>query len=373
MHELSRRTALVGLLGTAGAAVAGCSGQPTASSAPVMSPSATPSPTPSVDDRPRWPLSGKLLKNQDDALHPAVAVKVPDNRNEHPQRGLESADIVFVELDGYRDPSGYSGTRLVPVFHSTMPDAVGPVRSIRPVDIPLLSPMHALIGNTGATGWVLNYVKSFGDSLEGMLSYMNTKGTGSYSIDPARVRTYQGVTYYDRAVLCHPKVLIKQTKKFQEGPPQVYFPFGDADVASTVDGADARTISVPWKSGNSYNMSYTWNASSGTWLRSMPWGPHILSSGKRVAPVNVLVISAKQHYDKIYTGGGHDEPIHDIIDTTGPFHYFHGGRYVTGTWQKADVTEPFTFTLEDGSPLVMAPGQTYVELPDKKAKIVIKN
>ncbi|MFT3860753.1 DUF3048 domain-containing protein [Micropruina sp.] len=375
MHELSRRTALVGLLGTAGAVAAGCTGQQTPSSTPEPSTSATPTPSPSasVDDRPRWPLSGKLLKDADDAKHAAVAVKVPDNRNEHPQRGLDKADIVFVQLDGYRDASGYSSTRLVPVFHSSMPDAVGPVRSIRPVDVPLLSPMHAIIGNTGATGWVLKYVKHYSSFLEGMLSYMKTKGTGSYSIDPARVRVYQGVTYYDRAVLCHPKVLAKQTKKFRDGPPQVYFPFGDAKLASTVDGKTAASISVPWKSGNSYNMLYTWSEKTGTWLRSMPWGAHTLSDGTRVAPDNVLIIRAKQHYDKIYSGSGHDEPIHDIIDTSGPFHYFHGGKYVTGTWAKGSVEEIFSFTLDDGRPLSMAPGQTYVELPNKSAKIVIKS
>ncbi len=372
MHELSRRTALVGLLGT-GVAVAGCSGQPASSTPPVEAPSATPTATPSTDAPPRWPLSGKLLKDPADAKHAAVAVKVPDNRNEHPQRGLDQADIVFVELDGYRDSSGYSGTRLVPVFHSSMPDAVGPVRSIRPVDIPLLSPMHAIIGNTGATGWVLKYVQEFDSYIEGMLSYMNTKGTGSYSIDSSRIRVLNGVRYYDRAVVCHPAVLAKQTKKFRDGPPQLYFPFGDAEAASTVDGDKVKTISVPWKSGNSYNMSYTWNASSGTWLRSMPWGPHVLAGGKRVAPNNVMVISARQHYEKLRSGSGHDEPIHDIIDTSGPFHYFQGGRYVTGTWSKGDVSEPFSFALDDGSPLVMAPGQTYVELPDKKAKIVIKS
>jgi len=377
MHELSRRSALVGLLGAAGTLAAGCTGQPppstSGSETPPVSGSPTPSPSPSIDTRPRWPLSGKLLKNADDAAHAPVAVKVPDNRNEHPQRGLDDADIVFVELDGYRDPAGFSSTRLVPVFHSKLAPAVGPVRSIRPVDIPLLSPMHALIGNTGATGWVLNYVKHYGSFLEGMLSYMNTKGTGSYSIDPARVRVYQGTTYYDRAVLCHPKALAKVSKKFRDGPPQVYFPFGDAKVASTVSGSTARSISVPWKSGNSYNMSYTWNENSGTWLRSMPWGPHRLADGTRVAPDNVLVIRAKQHYAKIYTGSGHAEPIHDIIDTSGPFHYFHGGKFVTGVWTKGSVEEPFGFTLDDGSPLSMAPGQTYVELPNKGAKIVIKS
>jgi hypothetical protein len=86
-------------------------------------PGATPSPSPSVDARPRWPLSGKLLKDEGKARHAAVAVKVPDNRREHPQRGIDKADIVFVELEGYRDASGYGGTRLVPVFHQ------GPIES----------------------------------------------------------------------------------------------------------------------------------------------------------------------------------------------------------------------------------------------------
>lgn len=42
-------------------------------------------------------------------------------------------------------------------------------------------------------------------------------------------------------------------------------------MASTRDGKTAHSISVPWKSGNSYNMSYTWSEKTGTWLRSMPW------------------------------------------------------------------------------------------------------
>ena len=138
-----------------------------------------------------------------------------------------------------RTPSGYSGTRLVPVFHSRMADTVEPVRSIRPVDIPLLSPMDAIIGNTGAAPWVINYVKHYRAHLEGMLSYLTTVGTGSYGTDPSRVYTYNGQTYYDRATICHPKVLAKQTKRFRAGPPQLYFPF--ASTRKEVSAAQGKT------------------------------------------------------------------------------------------------------------------------------------
>src|SRR4029450_13872531 len=165
MAQISRRAALLGIVGIG---LAGCSKTsvqlicpPTPAPPPSPPPSQTPSPSPSVHTRPRWPLTGKLLKDEDNARHAAVAVKVPDNRWEHPQRGIDKADIVFVELEGYRDASGYSGTRLGPGLHSRMGDRVAAGRAVRPVDIPLLSPIHALIGNTGASRWVVNYVKHY--------------------------------------------------------------------------------------------------------------------------------------------------------------------------------------------------------------------
>ena len=45
---------------------------------------------------------------------------------------------------------------------------------------------------------------------------------------------------------------------------------------------------------------------------------------------------------------------------------------MSGTWRKGKVPEPFEFTLAGGSPFKMAPGQTFVELPDTHAKIRIE-
>lgn len=375
VRGISRRTALLGLLA---AGLAACSrAKPTSepiAPAPSTTPAPTPTPTPSptVDTRPRWPLTGRLLKDEGAARHAAVAVKVPDNRIEHPQRGIDEADIVFVQLEGYRNASGYSGTRLVPVFHSRMPDTVEPVRSIRPVDIPLLSPMNALIGNTGAAPWVVNYVKHHRAHLEGALSYLKTIGSGSYGTNPARVYHVSGQPYYDRATTCHPKVLARQTKRFRSGPPQPYFPWASTpDEVSAAQGKRCRSVAVPYQ-GDGYVMSYRYDAQTQRYRRSMPWGPHVMVDGTRFSCDNVLVIKAKQHYGKLFHGSGHDEPLHDIIDEQGTFYYVNRGRYVTGTWRKGEVHEPFTFTLADGRPLKMAPGQTCVELPDTRAKIRVK-
>ena len=382
MESVSRRMFVVGAIGTAGAAVAtplltACTPQqppaqspsvvpspPATTSAPEQTPTAEPVP---VDDRPRWPLTGALLDDPAKAERAVVAVKVPDNKGEHPQVGINDADIVFVELDGY--PAGLyrSGTRLVPVYHSRYAADVGPVRSIRPVDVALLSPMDAIIGNTGAAGWTLRYFKKNAKGIDFKKNYMATKGTGSYSIDGSRVRTIKGVKYYDRAVLCHPKQLAKQSKT-STTPQVLYFPFvtGDEVPSTEVAGKDAKTISVPWQKGDSYNMGYSYSSKQGLYLRSMPWGKHVLKDGSRVVTDNVLVIQAKQHF-------AHHEPFHDVTGKKGTFYYAHGGAYVKGTWSKGeDVDSLFEFTLEDGSPLKMALGRTFVELPHTKSKISFK-
>lgn len=387
MEPVSRRAALVGTAGVVGAVVVGCAvDKPQQSTSPTAAgtgaapgttqPSATP--TAPVDTTPRWPLTGKPLDNPDDAKKVVVVVKVPDNKGEHPQAGLNDADIVYVQMDGYPAIVGKTSTRLVPVFHTTYAEKVAPVRSMRPVDAPMLSPMTAIIGSTGAYKWVLDYLADFKEYLISTKQYMTTKGTGAFSIDPKRVRTLNGRKYYDRAVACHPAKLAKLATKFTDGPQQNYLPWAASDdEVSTNNGKPATTITVPWKKGDTYSMSYSWSAKDKRYLRSMPWGKHILEDGERVWCDNVLVIRAKQVFGKINTSGkiwftGHLEPIHEIINATGTFYYAADGKYVQGTWTKGAVNEVFQFTLEDGTPLKMAPGRTFIELPNLNANVRFK-
>ena len=365
---MQRRTVLL-LLGGLGATAAGCA--PTPAPAPPLEPSPTPPPSPTPTAGPRWPLTGRPLADPAAAAHAAIAVKVPDNRNEHPQSGLNEADLVFVQLEGYADAKGESATRLAPVFHSTLPARVAPVRSVRPVDVPLLAPLRAVVGSTGSSEWVSNYAGQFSSYLDVSWTNLAARDRGAYSIDQSRVRKLNGTTYYDRAVVCHPQALAGlASAPFSAGPPQPYLPFAivDTDV-STLTGTPAASVRVPWKSGGTYTMGYDYDPATGTYLRSMPWGPHVLADGQRVSTDNVLVIRAGQRTAKLAPGSGAPDPIHDIIDATGTFVYAHGGRSVQGTWSKGAVADPFAFTLTDETPLAMAAGRTFVELPAADADV----
>src|SRR4051812_11166301 len=86
--------------------------------------SATPSPSPTTGH----PFTGRPGAQNG----PVLVVKVDNTRSAKPQRGLRSADIVYVEqVEG-----GLS--RVMAVFSSTLPPQVGPVRSARISDLHIL-------------------------------------------------------------------------------------------------------------------------------------------------------------------------------------------------------------------------------------------
>ena len=365
MDSVSRRTVMVGTLGIAGAAVVGCSAQPPGGS---QTPAPSASPTPSVDTTPRWPLTGKPLAAGDDPKHIAVAVKASASIKDPPNRGLNDADIVFVECDAYHDSrTGESETRLVPVFHTTYAKQEGTVRSMRPVDAPLLAPITGIIGSTGAFDWVKRYMAAFDKYL--VTKWEDAAVPGDAYIHDPSVAPWRGV-------IAQPRLLAKLTKEFQDGPQQPYLPWAanDAEV-STLKGQPAASIAIPWMERMKYEVKYTWDEKKGLYLRSQPWGKHVLKDGSRVTADNVIIIFSETlegritPAGKITKGGSHAERVYKIINASGKFYYAQGGKYVAGTWTKGEVNEPFAFTLDDGSPLKVAPGRTYIELPTFASKV----
>lgn len=364
----SRRTAVLAAVGVAGAAVSGCAAvRPDAGAVPAVvgpTPTAavtpTPSPSPSATAQPVAPLTGEAVSSAAALDHAAVAVKVSDVRSAHPQLGLNAADIVFVE------PNGISYTRLCAVFHTRFPELVGPVRSIRPVDVPLLSPLRPVFGNTAAAYWVMNYVNAHSADIENLWSFKSgVHGTRAYYTMPGRAAVH--------SVFCRPDELRKLARKMKAPPAQPYLPFatGDEQPSTATSTRGARRIAVPWGPADTFDTSYDYDEKTGRYLRNEPWGKHILADGKRVVTDNVLVVRAKWKMDKIFAGRGAPDPVVSIVNGRGTFSYAHQGTSVTGTWTKGATTDLFQFTLDDGSPLKIAPGRTFVELPQLDAKVKI--
>ena len=114
--------------------------------------------------------------------------------------------------------------------------------------------MDAIIGNTGGAAGVIAYVKAKRAHVEGMLSYANTRGAGSYGTDASRVYSIAGQNYYDRATICHPKVLTKQTNAVSQRTASAVLPVGVHDGPDQHHPRQTRPLDFDPYKGDGYKM-----------------------------------------------------------------------------------------------------------------------
>ncbi len=314
---------------------------PTAEPA-VTPPSFTSTPTTPpegpVDMAGRAPLTG--VATDDDLGHPPLAVKVSNTPDAHPHRGLGDADVVFVE------PITGATTRLAAIFHSRLPDEIGPVRSMRPMDAPILGQTGGIIANAGAAPWVRDYIHAEADLDElGTLSVPR----GTYRIDSDRVAPNH--------VFARPDELLALSDRAGPPPPYFSYAFGPAQSTAQKDGTAAASVTVGY--GGSSTATWTHDAASERWLRAEEWSEHILENGEQVTADNVIVMHTER--DRSFAQADESMTILDVIDASGSLDLFTGDKVVTGRWSKGDVNEPFEFTTNDGTPLLLTPGTTWVE------------
>lgn len=301
----------------------------------------------------RAPLTGEVLPVGVQLDHPAVAIKISDVLPAHPQAGVERADIVFVE------PIGDSYTRLAAIFHSDLPERVGPVRSVRPMDAALLGPLAPVFGNTMGAEWVVEYVDAVADLDD--LGTLRVAGTGAYEPDNTRP--------VPDHMFARPHALL-ELSDFRAAP-QPYFDYAGEGEHSSADVAGQPGTEAEVSYGPNWSVTWTYEAESGHYLRRQPWGPHVTVGGSQVSAANVLILEVESTIRKIGTGVGAPVPVLELVGASGPFTALSGGHSVTGTWSKLGVNHRFRLRLDGGGELLLAPGNTWVELPEPAAVTVL--
>jgi hypothetical protein len=101
---------------------------------------------------------------------------------------------------------------------------------------------------------------------------------------------------------------------------------------------------------------WRWDVSQSLYLRTTQGARHNDALGGQVSTNNVVVLSME------YLPGISGSPDAQTIGS-GEVFVFSGGDYVHGTWSRDDRLKPYTLTADDGSPIVLTPGRTFVELP----------
>lgn len=306
---------------------------------PDVTVSREPAVSPPADPIPEvvWPLTGLDASeaSAEDLAKMAIAIKIPnDPSHSRPQKNLEYADIVFEEYVEAGIP------RLVAIFQSTHPETVGPVRSMREMDPNIVGSFGGPLVFSGANNYVLKYARNTGQHL-----IAEDVGSDGFFRTKDRKAPYNlHVTLAD--VVAQSPGMVAPAQQF----PYAY-PAEEATAAQV--GTPASRISLRFSQYG--EPKWDWDADSGTWLRTEFNDPDVTVDGTRVSAANVLVMFVTIHINQTL-------PVSEMIVTNSPGFLATGGKYVPILWSKADRTAPYVVTLEDGTPVTLAPGQTWIEL-----------
>lgn len=276
------------------------------------------------------PLTGEPVDGELPA-HPVLAVKIDNTVSSRPQIGLGSADIVTEELvEG-------GLTRLVAMYHTDVPDLVGPVRSTRASDIGIVRPVDAALVASGGAPVTVRRLED-----EGVAVY--TEG------DPGFTRAADRSIPYN--VMVELPELTDEMAEIAEldetEPPAPYLPFGDP----VPGGRKATAFDVRFSAGH----TTSWRLEDGAYVRA----------DSAAEPGDDFVADTVLALDVRIGDAGYKDPAGNPVPETiyeggGDAMVFHAGTVVEGTWSKSSLGAPLQLESRAG-PLTVPPGNTWIEL-----------
>ncbi|WP_136519117.1 MULTISPECIES: DUF3048 domain-containing protein [Cellulomonas] len=319
---------------------------PAVTERPTIAPAKVPAPAPEVP--PTWPLTG--VPGTPDP-RPALAVKIENTAVARPQSGLEQADVVWETV------VEFEVSRLIAVYHSQVPQEVGPIRSVRPMDPAVLAPTRGMLVYSGGQPGILDLV-----ARSGLQTVSHDAGApGLYRV---RGRSAPHNVYGSPATwwgIAEPgRTAPAEQFAFARRPEQ-----GAAAVAGTPAGT------LDFRLSAQSRPVWTWDAASGTWLRSEGGTPATAATGARLSAVNVVAITAPHPNSPFGAQGGAPVPTYELVGE-GDGVVATGGRTVAVRWRKEAEDQPLRLFLADGSEARLAPGNTWVELvPAGKGSLTV--
>ena len=287
-----------------------------------------------------WPLTGVITDAV--AQRPAIAVKVENTSAARPQSGLEDADVVWETIVEFQV------SRFVAVYHSNLPEEVGPVRSVRPMDPLIAAPLHGLFVYSGGQSGILALARQSG--LQIVSHDEGAPGLSRRSFRSAPHNVYGTLqTFVDNADAEH------------SAPPPEQFVFALRPLLASAVLSGTPATSLSFRLSSASRPNWAWDAETARWLRSEGSSASVSLDGDRIAAVNVVALTASHPNSAFRAQGGAAVPTYNLIGE-GPVVVATAGRTIAGVWRKAAQDAPLQLFLPDGSPLTLAPGNTWVEL-----------
>jgi hypothetical protein len=284
----------------------------------------TPTESPEPEAKSVDPLTGaaKVSKN------PVIAVKIENTAAARPQVGLSQADIVFIqEVEGAQ-------TRLVAIYHTKFPRRVGPVRSARTTDARLLP----LFGKPG-------------------LVYSGANARVQRRLEAASlVPIYRETRDFRRVAPHNVFVDLRAISRSDRlgAAKSIGWTFAEKNAAGGAK-ADRAAVNI----GNDrFDFAYAGGKYTVRW-RGQRYADG--DTGKVTKADNVVIMKVQNRPDGNRDVVGSASVLSDTVGR-GQVVIYRDGRKIVGTWKRSKVSGPLRFSHDDGQPIALKPGHTWVAL-----------
>lgn len=343
--------------------LAGCSKQePAPEAAPATEPTAAPTteatePTTEATEPPteepteaiiyRNPLTGEVLEVPFEGQITAVVFN--NHKKCLPQHGQTDADIFYeVEVEG-------SITRCLGLF-TDLEDAekIGPVRSVRTYFNILSRAVQAPIihcgGSTYARDGYVDYAKTQ------LPNWQHVDANASSGFYRDQARKAQGYAHEHTLFTDGERLLEVLKNKGFDTPAKTPDALLQFTEEPQLNGETATSLTLKFKGSKLTTFAY--DQETGLYNASQ-YGDEWVdgNTGEAISFRNVIALYA----DQAQSVAGSARQFYDLIGS-GDGHFVCDGQIIPIKWHHASYEEPFQYTLEDGSPLYLGVGRTYIAI-----------
>ena len=293
----------------------------------------------------RHPLNGQVLSAPFDGQ--VTAVVINNIRQALPQYGIRDADLIWeVETEG--------GITRFLAMYTDLEDvaAIGPVRSSRTYFNSLAAGYGAPLIHCGGSGKALSGMHSSTDTLESWV-HINEQENGRFFYREQDRYQNQGYDWEHTLFTTGEKLVQALREKNMNDPaaPELGLSFDENAILS---GGGAENVKVQFRGGKTTEFSYD---DQSDFYRAAQYGIPLTDAlyGEEMTFSNVLILHARQSFQN----DGYTDRSYYTLTGSGSGYACLGGRMTPILWHRQTVSEPFTFTCDDGSPLILRPGRTY--------------
>ncbi len=272
-----------------------------------------------------------------------IAVMIDnDNDDSRPQIGLEHAYMVYeIVVEG-------KATRLMALFKNYDLDNVGPVRSSRHYFLDYALEHDAIYAHAG---WSPKASKDIAN-----LGVQNINGVGADGSCFFRDNTYDSTWHNLYTGTKQLADYAKNARKYKLETDNGIPSYHKVDTMPET-GEDITKISLPYASF--YPLSYSYNPETKLYERYIGGTPHASQTGEILSAKNIILYQLKN----TTLSDTEDKGRQDLSNIgSGKGYYLTNGKRVPITWSKASREAKTEYSLEDGTPLVLNPGVTYVQI-----------